>query len=144
MSDIYHFPFISYVDGGLRVEINLDRFSRQFQEAQEWLGATVLEDCKPYMPERTGIMKQNSRVNYGGREVNFPGPYARFQYGGKVMVDPETNSPWARKGVNNKVVTDRPLTYSQPTATSHWFDAAKAAHGEYWIAEVKRKAGGGK
>lgn len=142
MSQMFHFPFISYVDGGLRVEINLDRFARQFEEAQLWLGHTVLEDCKPYMPLRTGSMQQRSKVNYGGTQVEFPGPYARFQYGGKVMVDPVTNSPWARKGAK-KVLTDRPLTYSQPMATSHWFDTAKAAHGEYWISEVKRKAGGG-
>lgn len=142
MSEIFHFPFISYVNGGLRAEINLDRFSKQFQEAQKWLGDTVLENCKPYMPLSTGSQRQRSHVNYGGTQVKFPGPYARFQYGGKVMVDPVTNSPWARKYAK-KVLTDRPLTYSQPMATAHWFDTAKAAHGEYWIAEVKRKAGGG-
>lgn len=142
MSEIFHFPYISYVSGDLKIEINLDRFSRQFTEAQAWLGATVLEDCKPYMPHRTGSMQQRSKVNYGGSEVEFPGPYARFQYGGVVMVDPETNSPWARLGAK-KVVTDRPLKYGSLTATSHWFDTAKANHGEYWLAEVKRKAGGG-
>lgn len=142
MSEIFHFPYISYVSGDLKIEINLDRFSRQFTEAQQWLGATVLEDCKPYMPIRIGSMQQRSRVNNGGSEVQFPGPYARFQYGGVVMVDPETNSPWARLGAK-KVVTDRPLTYGSLTATSHWFDTAKANHGAYWLAEVKRKAGGG-
>ena len=52
------------------------------------------------------------------------------------------NDEKTRKGAK-KVLTDRPLTYSQPMATSHWFDTAKAAHGEYWISEVKRRAGGG-
>ena len=84
MSEIFHFPFISYVSGDLKIEIRFDRFSRQFTEAQQWLGATVLEDSKPYMPHRTGSMQQRSKVNYGGREVEFPGPYARFQYGGVV------------------------------------------------------------
>lgn len=142
-SEIFHFENYSYVAGNLKVEIRYDRFSRQFTEAQEWLGATVLEQCKPYMPKSTGSMEQRSKVNNHGKEVEFPGPYARFQYGGKVMVDPVTGSPWARKGVNNKVVTDRPLTYSQPMATDHWLDTAKANHGEYWIAEAKRRAGGG-
>ena len=142
MSEIFHFPYISYMSGDLKIEIRFDRFSRQFTEAQAWLGATVLEDSKPYMPHRTGSMQQRSKVNYGGSEVEFPGPYARFQYGGVVMVDPETNSPWARLGAK-KVATDRPLTYSSPTATDHWFDTAKANHGEYWLAETKRKAGGG-
>lgn len=148
MSKMYHFTYISYVDSGLRVEINLERFERQFEEAQEWLGQAVLQDSKAYMPVGgtggTGGMAQRSKAVYGGRQVVYPGPYARFQYGGKVMVDPVTKSPWARKGVNNKELTDRPLTYTSPTATSYWFDTAKAAHGEYWIAEVKRRAGGGK
>ena len=126
----------------MRVEIRFDRFSRQFADAQQWLGDTVLEDCKPYMPIRTGSMQQRSRVNNGGREVEFPGPYARFQYGGLVMVDPVTNSPWARPGAK-KILTDRPLKYGSPMATSHWFDTAKANHGEYWVSEVKRRAGGG-
>lgn len=141
-SEMFHFEDFSYVAGNLKVEIKFSRFSRQFNEAQEWLGNTVLEDCKPYMPIRTGSMQQRSKVNNGGREVEFPGPYARFQYGGVVMVDPVTGSPWARPGAK-KVVTDRPLTYSSPTATDHWFDTAKAQHGEYWIAEVKRRGGGG-
>ena len=142
MSDIFHFPGVSYVASGIRVDIQFDRFSRQFTDAQWWLGNQVLHDCKAFMPLRTGSLQQRSSVLREGREVEFPGPYGRFQYGGKVMVDPVTNSPWARKGAK-KILTNRPLTYSQPTATSHWFDAAKAAHGETWITEVKRKAGGG-
>ena len=84
-----------------------------------------------------------SRTEDGGRRVVFPGPYARYQYGGYVMVDPETGSPFAKEGAT-KVLTNRRLTYSQPMATDHWFDEAKARHGQYWIAEVKRRAGGGK
>lgn len=141
-SEMFHFENFSYVAGDLKVEIRFDRFSQQFAEAQEWLGNTVLEDSKPYMPIRTGSMQQRSKVNEHGRVVEFPGPYARFQYGGKVMIGETTGSPWARLG-EKKVVTDRPLVYGNPTATDHWFDTAKANHGEYWIAEVKRKAGGG-
>lgn len=142
MSDIQHFPDISIVDGSVRVFIHMDRFSRQFADAQQWLGDRVLEDCKPLMPLRTGGLQQRSHTENGGRQVVFPGPYGRFQYMGKVMVDPDTGSPWARRGVK-KVVTDRPLRYSNPEATSHWFDTAKARNGEYWIAGVKRIAGGG-
>ena len=87
-------------------------------------------------------MIQRSHVEDHGRRVVFPGPYARFLYGGLVMVDPVTRSPWARPGAK-KVVTDRKLTFSQPGATDHWFDAAKAANIDYWLSEVKRRAGGG-
>lgn len=143
MSDnMFHFPNLSYVGANFRVDLSLDRFSKQFTEAQQWLGDRVLEDCKAYMPHLTGSLQQRSHTESGGKQVIFPGPYARFQYGGKVMIDPDTGSPWARRGVK-KVLTERPLTYSNPQATDHWFDTAKAQHGEYWINGVKERAGGG-
>ena len=142
MSEMQHFKKISYVSANFRCEISLDRFSKQFSEAQQWLGDRVLEDCKAYMPHLNGTLQQSSYTESGGKRVVFPGLYARFQYGGKVMVDPDTGSPWARKD-QDKVLTDRPLTYSVPQAVDHWFDAAKAQHGECWMSEVKRIAGGG-
>lgn len=142
MSNMQHFPTFSYVSGGVRCELNLDRFSRQFAEAQQFLGDRVLEDSKPFMPFRTGSMQQRSMVVDGGRQVIFGGPYARFLYMGKVMVDEVTGSPWARPGAK-KVVTEQDLTFSSPGATAFWFDAAKAANGEYWITKAKQIAGGG-
>lgn len=142
MSEMQHFPKFSYVSANFRVDLNLDRFSKQFAEAQQWLGDRVLEDCKAVMPHRAGSLQQRSHTKDNGKKVIFPGPYGRFLYGGKVMVDPVTGSPWARKGAK-KVLTDRPLQFSNPQATDHWFDTAKAQHGEYWIAGVKRIGGGG-
>jgi len=141
MADFF-FNNIRYVSGAMTVDIRLDRFSRQFTRAQQQLGWMVLNDCKLYMPTRTGSMQQRSRVENGGRRVVFPGPYASFQYGGVVMVDPVTGSPWARPGAK-KVLTDRPLKYGSPTATARWYETAKARHGETWIRETKRIGGGG-
>lgn len=142
MSEMQHFPKISYVGANFRIDISLDRFSKQFAEAQQWLGDRVLEDCKAVMPHLNGILQQKSKTLNGGRQVIFETIYARFLYGGKVMVDPVTGSPWARKDAK-KVLTDRPLHYSNPQATDHWFDTAKARNGEYWIAGVKKIGGGG-
>ena len=64
---------------------------------------------------------------------------------GKVMVDPETNSPWARKGAK-KVVTDKNLVYdtsANPDATDHWFIPAKENDLDLWLKDVKKTAGGG-
>lgn len=149
----------SIVDGNVRVEINLDRFCKQYDTAQWWLGEQVLQGCRACMPLRTGGLQQRaeteedkkndkhlsdlSRSEDGGRRVVFPGPYARFLYKGRVMVGEESQSPWARKG-ERKEVTERKLTYSRSEATSHWFDTAKANNGEAWIAGVKKIAGGGK
>ena len=143
MSDMQHFLKYSYISGCIQCDVNLNRFSKQFYQAQQWLGDRVLEDCKPFMPHVTGVFQDNSKVLARGQQVLFPGPSARFLYMGKVMVDEDTGSPWARKGAK-KIVTDRPITYSSPTATAFWFDAAKAANGDYWISESKRIAGGRK
>lgn len=140
-SQIFHFPNISYVSAGLHVEIALKPYEEKFLAAQQWLGDRVLEDCRAVMPLLTGSLQQRSYTAYGGRQVIFPGPYARFLYGGMVMVDPDTGSPWARKGAK-KVVTDRPLTYSNPEATAYWFDTAKTRNSEYWINGVKERIGG--
>lgn len=142
MADMYHFEKISYVFSGVHVTLDLSRFGTQFSEAQWFLGNQVLQDCKPYMPHRSGSMVQRSYVDEGGRKVVFPGPYARMQYGGLVMVDELTGSPFARLGAT-KVVTDRKLTYSSPTAVDHWYDTAFANHGQVWIQETKRIGGGG-
>lgn len=141
MAEMQHFPDVSYVSANVRVNIKLDRFAQQFVDAQQWLGDRVLEACKPYMPLLTGSLTQRSYVDQGGAQVIFPGPYARFQYGGLVMVDPITGSPWATN--TPKVLTDRPLTYSSPSAVDHWFDAMWADHGEVILEGVKQIGGGG-
>lgn len=143
MSEMFHFPNVSYVHENFSVNISLDVYSKRFTDAQQWFGDRVLEDCKRFMPILTGSMQQRSYVSDGGRKDVFPGPYARFQYMCKVMVDPDTGSPWARKGVK-KVVTDRPLTYSNPQATAHWFDTAYAKYGDYWMDGIRRIIAGGK
>ena len=136
MSNIEHFENISIVDGDIKVDINFSKYDVRFVNAQARIGEQVLQDCRALMPMQTGSLIQRSHTADEGRQVVFPGPYGRFQYGGLVMVDPDTNSPWARPGAK-KVLTDRPLKYSRPEAVSHWFDEAKARNGEYWIRKVK-------
>ena len=141
MSDISHFKGISVVHGDIKVNIDLDRFSKQFERAQYELDNMVLLSCIDYVPMRTALLRQRSYVEGPGRVV-FPGPYARFLYMGKVMVDPDTGSPWARKDAK-KVLTERKLTYGQPGTGDHWFDLAKVQHGKYWIKRIKEIGGGG-
>lgn len=130
MSDIRHLKDVSYVDGHVHVNLRLAKYGEQFPKAQQWLGNQILTDCKPYMPTRTGSMQQRSYVTDGGKQVVFPGPYARVDYMGKLMVDPETGSPFARKGAV-KIVTDRDLQFQ--VGTAHWFDVAHAEHGNEWV-----------
>lgn len=141
MSEMQHFLNFSYVGANFRIELSLDKYSSRFTEAQQWLGDRVLEDSKPFMPILTGSLQQRSHTENDGKRVIYPGPYGRFQYGGKVMVDPVTGSPWARKGAK-KILTDRPLKYSNPQATAKWFDSAKEVNLEYWLNGVRKIIGG--
>ena len=129
------------------MRINLSRFEKQFEDAQFVFDSTVMKDMKPYMPHQTGTFinitsAQSASLAGSGTVVAAAAPMGRFLYEGKVMVDPLTGSPWARAGAK-KVVTDRDLKYSNPKATPHWFDTAKKNHGESWVREVKKIAGGG-
>lgn len=146
-SKITHFPSFSIVEGDIKVDVDLSRFEKQYQEAQFWLDSQVMTDMVPYMPHQTGTFINVTRAMSAalagsGEVVAASPPMGRFLYEGTVMVDPVTNSPWARKGAK-KVVTERNLTYSNPKATPHWFDTAKQNHGKAWVDGVKKRAGGG-
>lgn len=137
VAGITHFPTYSVVNNGIRCTVDLSPYDTRFKQAQAWLGNRVLSDTKPLMPIKSGAMQNMARVEDGGRKVVYSGPYTRFQYMGKVMVDPVTLSPWARAGVK-KIVTDRPLHYASPSATSHWFEVAKQRYQDQWVAGVKK------
>lgn len=141
----------NYQDKGPNYQVNmhidLDRFEKQYNLAQFALDSTVMASMVPYMPHDTGtfinVTKAMSAALAGtGKVVAAAPPMGRFLYEGKVMVDPVTNSPWARPGAK-KVVTDRDLKYSNPKATPQWFDTAKEKHGKSWVKLVKKEAGGG-
>lgn len=145
-SRMFHFPNISIVEADIKVNVNLDRFEKQFQDAQLWLDEQVWTGTKKYIPQRDGMLinttsVQNESLKGSGKVYAGYGPYARFLYMGKVMVDPETGSPGAKK-----VVTDRDIQFSKepnPFATDHWFDAAKDEFCDTWVKGVKKRAGGG-
>lgn len=142
-----HFKDISIVKGDIKVDISLDRFSKQFQKAQYWLDSQVMNDMVPFMPHNTGTFinvtrAQSAALAGSGVVIAASAPMGRFLYMGKVMVDEKTGSPWARKGAK-KVVTEKPLNYSNPKAVPFWFDEAKRQHGQQWINGVKMRAGGG-
>lgn len=147
-SRTFHFTGFSIVSGDIKADVSLNRFEKQFQKAQFWLDGQVMNDMVPYMPHRDGIFVNLTRMRSAalqgtGKVVAGAPPQGRFLYEGKVMVDPVTGSPWARKGAK-KIVTNRPLTYSNPKATPRWFDTAKDKHGKSWVEGVKKIAGGGK
>ena len=134
----------------IELDVDLSRFEKQYGKVQYALDSMVMTSMQPYMPHRTGtfinVTKAMSAAIAGsGTVVAAAPPMGRFLYEGKVMIDPETGSPWARPGAK-KIVTDKSLNYDtshNPNVTDHWFETAKKNHGKSWIKAVKKEAGGG-
>ena len=102
-------------------------------KAEQLVAQQVAKDTVPFVPALTGSLTQRTRVE--DSKVIYPGPYARFLYYGKLMVDPITGSSYAPKG-GTKVLTDKNLVFSQamhPQAQAHWFEASKAQNLEKWV-----------
>lgn len=159
-SRAFHFPKWSLVEGDIKVNVSLNRFEKQFQDAQFALDNAVMSSMVPFMPMRDGnfikLTREQSAVLAGsGKVVAGAPPMGRYLYEGKVMVDRETGrGPFFIPGVGYRyrkgaklISTDRSLNYDKsknPDVTDHWFDAAKKKDGREWVKEVKRIAGGGK
>lgn len=134
----------------IELDVDLSRFEKQYGKAQYALDGMVMTGMVPYMPHQTGtfinVTKAMSAAIAGsGTVVAAAPPMGRFLYEGKVMVDEQTGSPWARPGAK-KIVTEKELDYFKghhPEVTDHWFDTAKDKHGKSWIRAVKQIAGGG-
>lgn len=102
-------------------------------KAENVLAQQVMKDTVPFVPASSKMLTQITRVS--GNLVIYQGPYARFLYYGKVMVDPNTGSTYAPKG-GTKVITDRDLVFRKdvhPQAQAHWFEVSKAQNLEKWL-----------
>ena len=122
--------FAMHFDG---MEAIKDKLAESCTRAESIVGQQVIKDTAPFVPALTGSLTIRTRLD--GNKIIYPGPYARFLYYGKVMVDPQTGSTFAPKG-GTKVLTNRDLVFSKamhPQAQSHWFEASKAQNLDKWI-----------
>lgn len=156
----FKFKDIKIAGTHVRVKVDMERFEKQFQDAQYYLDSQVMTDMVPYMPRVTNafinlVRARSAALAGSGVVVAGVPPYGRYLYEGKVMVDSVTGKgprkiPTGpgeyvlryKKGAK-LVPTNRPLTYSNPQATPHWFDTAKEHHGKQWVEGTKKIAGGG-
>lgn len=68
-------------------------------EVQKYIDQFIFYHSEPYLPG-SHIHRESESVNrFGTGQVIWDTPDAQFLYEGKLMVDPETLSPFARKGV---------------------------------------------
>ena len=102
-------------------------------KAQTAVAIQAQKDTSPYVPALTGSLDQRTRVDEN--QIIYPGPYARYLYYGKLMVDPTTGSSYAPKGAT-KVLTDKNLVFNKAMhsqAQDHWFEASKAENMGKWL-----------
>ncbi len=115
-----------------------DRIAQSCTKAEHIVSVQAMKDTEPFVPALTKSLVNRTQVD--GGTIVYPGPYARYLYYGKLMVDPETGSAWAKEGAT-KVLTDRDLVFNQtvhPQAQSHWFDVSKAQNLGKWIRVAKK------
>lgn len=130
--------------GDIKVEIEFSptKTITALNKAQYALDSTFLNYMIQYMPMDTGalineVRARSAAVAGKGEVYVATPPYGVFQWNGVVMVDPQTNSPWARKGAK-KVVTSKPLKYSNPRAVAHWDQETIQRHGQQIIEAAKK------
>lgn len=102
-------------------------------KAEHTVALQVAKDTASFVPALTGSLDIRTQVD--GGNIIYPGPYARYLYYGKLMVDPNTGSSYAPKG-GTKVLTDKNLVFTKsvhPQAQDHWFEASKAQNLDKWL-----------
>lgn len=122
----------------LNIKLPDNVLSKRVEKANAWLVEEIVKDTDQFVPARTGVLAMN--VQRHGHTIVYASPYARFQYYGKVMIDPATGSTFAPKG-KRKALTDRNLKYSKgmhKNARSHWFEASKALNETRWMEGVRK------
>ena len=87
-------------------------FSKACTKAEHTVAEEVLSDTAPFVPALTKSLTNRSHVE--GNYVVYPGPYARYLYHGKVLVDPKINAAgfltdegWKSRYGSKKIETDR-------------------------------------
>lgn len=133
----------------LRFKINLDgvealkkRLSDRAHGAAYDVARTVAKDTDKYVPMLNGVLRGDKTYvenTVEGASIVYDGPYARYLYFGKLMVDPATGSAWAKKSTSKVVVESRDLVFNHannPQAQSHWFEVSKAVNKDRWIVEA--------
>lgn len=119
-------------------DIDPEIMERRTPRADHILAVQAAKDTEPFVPALTKSLSDRTKVKDGN--IIYPGPYARFLYEGKVMIDPQTGSPWAQAGAT-KVLTDRNLVFNKTVnsdAQDHWFEASKALNLKRWNKVYKR------
>ena len=103
---------------------------------QAYLSNTLTRYMSKYVP-KGDTYEPVTRVTTRPNTITYEMPYAHYIYIGKLYVDPETGSSWARKGVK-KVATDKDLIIKN--GYSYWDKHTLAIHRQDIEKEVQNFA----
>lgn len=145
-----------------KLDINADEIIEnhglgEFGRVQKFIDSECIRLMDDYTPDRNGMLKQSIRFSsvIGSGLLTQATPYARYQYYGKLYVDPvylkgafysDDYGFWSRRGV--KKIPDpngRELQYStakSPKAGKLWFARMKADYKDQILNGARKIAGG--
>lgn len=110
---------------------------------QKFLASEVIRLSDKYVPFESGILKNSAKVVDGGRAIVYPGPYAHYQWVGKVMgpnwQDKEGN--W-HSGKAPKRYTGEMLNYNGATRGPRWTERMMADKSHELTKSVAAYVGG--
>lgn len=146
---------MSYLKIDIRDDFS-DALMRKLDEAgpkaAHTLAVQAAKDTEPFVPALTKSLVNRTQVVEN--KIIYPGPYARYLYNGKVMVDSATGKgPMRIKAKDGTELirfrkgavleaTERPLKFNKSVhknAQSEWFEASKLQNLEKWT-EVAGRA----
>lgn len=134
--------------GSVDIKIDTSRIDKNIRDAQKLLNLAVTGHCDPLIPFQQGALRGS--VNYPegvyGGEIEYNTPYAHYLYQGEIYgpnipIYDATGNLTGYWSPPKKEPTGRPIKYHTGGTTDHWFEKAKAQHGQEWIDLVKRTAG---
>ncbi len=138
----------------MKINLHVDTIALDAAKGKLYKAATKTERALPYqivkdterfVPALTKSLSNRTQVVEN--MIVYPGPYARYLYYGKVMVDSETGKGAAhflnqhgedvfyfRKGAKLKS-TERDLVFTtsvHPDAQAHWMEVSESLNKEKW------------
>ena len=134
----------------LKFNVSLKPVIQAGSVAEHAVAVQAAKDTEPFVPALTKSLVNRTQVT--GGTIIYPGPYARYLYFGKVMVDERGNGPsrFVDKHGNEVIrfqkgaklhATDRDLVFTKSVhsrATAHWFEVSKAQNMDKWLRVARR------
>lgn len=102
----------------IKGKLKFSNWFPRFKKAQKWLDYRINEDMRPYLPVRTGalrdtVYRRNEQLNGTGKICIYAMPYGRKVY----------------QGISSN---GGQMRYTNPLTTPYWFNTVKSIYQESW------------